>query len=248
MKSLPYLLFLCLSSWSPVDCAADGNGYLMYADFWCDVRSTEPQQVEYLIDWYFNKEYMMQYNSTVGDWTGFTAAGLVTASLFNKDEHDVLQRKVEKQLICVDHVAMVLKVIEDNIVEPSVTLLETAGRGPDTMLVCSAYDFYPKLIRVTWLRNGREVTSGVTFSDTVSNGDWTYQLHSYLEFRPGRRDRVSCTVEHVGLSEPKIYHWDSSVGRSEVGFVVGGVGALLLGAVVLSSGLIKYRRASSSPL
>lgn len=102
-------LFLYLS-----DCAADGNGYFMYADFWCAVYSREQAQVEYLVDWYFNKEFMMQYNSTVGNWTGFTPAGLNTASMLNGDKYDILQRKIERQLICVNNVGLVLNITEEN--------------------------------------------------------------------------------------------------------------------------------------
>lgn len=75
------------------------------------------------------------------------------------------------------------------------------------MLVCSAYDFYPKHIKVTWHQNGQEVTSGVTSSEVMANGDWTYHVHFYLEYTPGRQDRISCVVEHASLKEPKVYDW-----------------------------------------
>uniref|UniRef100_A0A672GTW5 Ig-like domain-containing protein n=1 Tax=Salarias fasciatus TaxID=181472 RepID=A0A672GTW5_SALFA len=49
------------------------------------------------------------------------------------------------------------------VVEPSVTLrsVEAAGMSHPRMLVCTAYGFYPKNIKLTWLRNGHEVTSDV---------------------------------------------------------------------------------------
>lgn len=91
----------------------------MYADFWCNMQTARPQQVEYLVDWYFNKEFTMQYNSTVGKWTGFTAAGLVSAAVFNGNHFDVLQRKEERRLICVDNVGHALNATEDNMGEYS---------------------------------------------------------------------------------------------------------------------------------
>uniref|UniRef100_A0AAQ4RMP4 Ig-like domain-containing protein n=1 Tax=Gasterosteus aculeatus aculeatus TaxID=481459 RepID=A0AAQ4RMP4_GASAC len=221
------------SSPSPVGFrATDGHGYFMYADFWCNMQTARPQQVEYLVDWYFNKEFTMQYNSTVGKWTGFTAAGLVSAAVFNGNHFDVLQRKEERRLICVDNVGHALNATEDNMGEysKSVTsawLITQLGSGHNTTLVCSAYDFYPRRIRLAWLRDGQEVTSGATFSEVTTNGNWTYAVHSSLSFTPGGRDRVSCKVEHAGLQEPAL-HW-------ETGFLVGGVCALLLGAACLSS-------------
>ncbi|XP_030585956.1 rano class II histocompatibility antigen, A beta chain-like [Archocentrus centrarchus] len=248
MNRFSYLLLLGFLSPFVVDCSADGNGFFMFADFYCVMHSRERENVEYLIDWYFNKEFMMQYNSTVGTWTGFTPAGKITASQFNEDKFDVQQRKIEKQLICVNNVDVIFNGTEENMAEPSITLQEgdhTSSHG--VILVCSAYDFYPKHILVTWYLNGQEVTEGVTISEVMTNGDWTYQVHSYLEYTPGPKDRVTCTVEHVSLKEPKISHWDSSLKQSEWSYVTGGVCALLFGALMLSLGLIYYRRKTCDP-
>ena len=59
------------------------------------------------------------------------------------------------------------------------------GHEHTHMLRCSSYRFYPKRIEVTWLRDGEEMTSGdVTSTDLLSDGDWYYQYHSYLEYTP----------------------------------------------------------------
>lgn len=91
---------------------------------------------------------------------------------------------------------------------PSMTLQEGDHTSShDTILVCSVYDFYPEHILVTWYLNGQEVTEGVTISEVMTNGDCTYQVHSYLECTPIPKDRVTCTVEHVSLKEPKSSYW-----------------------------------------
>ncbi|XP_006783530.1 SLA class II histocompatibility antigen, DQ haplotype C beta chain-like [Neolamprologus brichardi] len=160
MNRFKYLL-LCFFSLFMVDCSINGDGYFMFADFWCAVHSRDREKVEYLIDWYFNKEFTMQYNSTVGKWTGLTPAGLITASRFNEDSSDILQRKVEKQLICVDNVDVVFNITVENMAAPSMTLQEGDHTSShDTVLVCSVYDFYPQHILVTWYLNGQEVTEG----------------------------------------------------------------------------------------
>ncbi|KAL3978519.1 myosin III [Sarotherodon galilaeus] len=222
-------VFLFLS-----DCSVDEDGYFMFADFCCVMHSRDPKTVEYLIDWYFNKEFTMQYNSTVGKWTGLTPAGLITASQFNEDKFDVDQRKAEKQLTCVNNVDAVFNGEGDH------------TSSHDTILVCCVYDFYPKHILVTWYLNGQEVTEGVTISEVMTNGDWTYQVHSYLEYTPSPKDGVTCTVEHVSLKEPKSSYWDSSLRPSERSYLAGGVCALLFGALTLSLGLIYYRRKTSA--
>ncbi|XP_069025736.1 SLA class II histocompatibility antigen, DQ haplotype D beta chain-like [Embiotoca jacksoni] len=245
MDRIKYLLLLCLFSAPPMDCSDDENGYFMFADFKCAVSSRDPEQVEYLVDWYFNGGLTMRYNSTVGDWTGLTPAGRVTASLLNGNKGDRRQRQVERQQICVDNVPLMFNVTDGNEAKPSVGLREAdLGAGSDATLVCSAYDFYPKHIRMTWRRGGQEVTEGVSFSEVLTNGDWTYQAHSFLELKSGRRDGVSCVVEHASLREPKISDWDFSSDHTGRSHITGGVCALLLGAVFLSAGLIRYRKTS----
>lgn len=79
------------------------------------------------------------------------------------------------------------------------------------MLVCSAYNFYPKQIQMTWLLNGQEVTSPVTYSEVLSDGDWYYQIHSYLEYIPTPGEKMTCMVKHVTLSEPVLQVWGKFV-------------------------------------
>ena len=71
--------------------------------------------------------------------------------------------------------------------EPKVSLKSETPRrrGEHThMLRCSSYDFYPKVILVTWWRGEEPLTSGLSSTDELSDGDWYYQYHSYLEYTP----------------------------------------------------------------
>ncbi|XP_020559089.1 boLa class II histocompatibility antigen, DQB*0101 beta chain isoform X7 [Oryzias latipes] len=204
MDRFRFLLFLCCLLPSVADYSKDQHGYFMFSDFLCYLPSRNPKEVQYLIDWYFNMELTMQYNSSVGGWTGFTPAGLITAAKFNADKHDVVQRILERELVCQRSVEIIYETTETAKVEPN------------------------------------EVTEGVTFSDVLPNGDWTYQAHTYLTLTPGKQDHISCMVQHTSLKEPKIYNWESSKNHTE-NYIIGGVCALLLGAVFLCGGLIHYK-------
>ncbi|KAJ8004957.1 hypothetical protein DPEC_G00141670 [Dallia pectoralis] len=86
----------------------------------------------------------------------------------------------------------------------------TGSRHP-AMLVCSAYDFYPKTITMTWLKNQQEVGSDVISTEEMSNGDWSYQIHSHLEYTPTAGERITCMVEHISLTEPQLHDWGKSL-------------------------------------
>lgn len=107
------------------------------------------------------------------------------------------------------------------------------------------YDFYPKQIRVTWLRNGKEVTSDVTSTDELPNGNWLYQMHSYLEFTPRPGEKITCMVEHASLMEPKLYDWDPKPESERNKIAVGSAG-LLLGLVFFLPGLICYTKKNTT--
>nr|XP_023868530.1 DLA class II histocompatibility antigen, DR-1 beta chain isoform X3 [Salvelinus alpinus] len=129
------------------------------------------------------------------------------------------------------------------VVEPNVTL-RLEGPSSDSSLVCSVHFFYPKHIRVTWLRNGEEVTSDVTSTDILANGLWSYQIQSYLKYTPTTGERIICMVEHISQTEPKLYHWDPSLPKSEKNKIVIGVCGLLLGVVFVVAGLIYWKKST----
>uniref|UniRef100_A0A4W5QQA2 Ig-like domain-containing protein n=1 Tax=Hucho hucho TaxID=62062 RepID=A0A4W5QQA2_9TELE len=92
----------------------------------------EVPDIEYILEFHFSKMMMAWYNQTTGNWTGYTPHGLGLARLFNGNPYSLHQPEVSG-----------------------------AVQYP-AMLVCSAYNFYPKPIRVTWVKNGQEVTTDVT--------------------------------------------------------------------------------------
>ncbi|XP_040900787.1 boLa class II histocompatibility antigen, DQB*0101 beta chain-like isoform X2 [Toxotes jaculatrix] len=134
-------------------------------------------------------------------------------------------------------------------VEPYVRLrsVEAASSKHPAMLVCSVHDFYPKQIRVTWRRDGKTVTSDVTSTDELPNGNWLYQMHSYLEYTPRRGEKITCVVEHASLMSPKLYDWDP-IHESDRNKIAAGTAGLLLGLIFLLAGVIYFQKNTTGRL
>ncbi|XP_041862797.1 rano class II histocompatibility antigen, A beta chain-like [Melanotaenia boesemani] len=211
----------------------------------CTYKGPHFEDIEYILIGSFNKHIMMEYNSTRGNWTGFSPYSLLLSKLWNGDPYDGLERKFEKKMLCEANVHY-FQSLGNLSTTPTVNikLVKQPSSGHPAMLVCSTYNFYPKQIRMTWLRNKQEVITGVSYSDVMADGEFYYQMHLFLEYTPTSRENITCMVEHFSLSEPKIVVWDDSLpAEAQIQITVGMCG-LIFGLIILSSGLIYYKKES----
>ncbi|XP_051245004.1 rano class II histocompatibility antigen, A beta chain-like [Dicentrarchus labrax] len=238
MHMYNFLFGVFFSLFSPVFSDED------YSQFAACCTSKGPgfTDIEYIIKNYFNDKLLIEYNSTRGNWTGFTAYSIEEVKNWNSDPYNALQRSFEKKVLCTDNLHFAQQL--DNVRAVPTVKLKLVKHQP--MLVCSAYNFYPKQIRMTWLRNGQEVTSAVSFSDALPDGEWYYQIHSYLEHTPTAGEIITCVVEHLTLSEPALHVWDPSLPAPERVKIVVGLCGLILGFIIVSSGFIYYKKMSAA--
>uniref|UniRef100_A0A3Q2WE58 Class II histocompatibility antigen, B-L beta chain-like n=1 Tax=Haplochromis burtoni TaxID=8153 RepID=A0A3Q2WE58_HAPBU len=205
----------------------------------CTFKGPHFEKTEYILTSIFNKNLMMEYNSTRGNWTGFTAYSIEAAKWWNRDPFDALTRKIERKL-CINVFFLII----------SIELVLKSVKRPNgehaSTLVCSAYNFYPKQIRMMWMRNGQEVTTDVSYSDVMPDGDWYYQTHSYLEYIPTSAEKIACMVEHLGLSEPMFVVWDPSLPVEQRTQIAVGLCGLVTGFVIAISGIIYYNKKSAA--
>uniref|UniRef100_A0A3Q2TB13 Rano class II histocompatibility antigen, A beta chain-like n=1 Tax=Fundulus heteroclitus TaxID=8078 RepID=A0A3Q2TB13_FUNHE len=220
-----------------------GGAFYFYVLDRCQFSSDDGHDVVFLEQVYFNKILEGQYNSTVGKVIGYTEATQAYANMLNNNL-EFIKHEVWKTKLCKKNSPLAYKGLLTP-VEPYVWLrsVEAEYNTHPHMLICSAYDFYPKQIRVTWLRDGEEVTSDVTSTDELPNGNWLYQLHTYLELTPKPGEKITCMVEHASLREPKLYHWEPEPDPRWSKIVVGSVG-LLLGFLFSIAGFIYYKKKS----
>ncbi|XP_063051572.1 rano class II histocompatibility antigen, A beta chain-like isoform X2 [Engraulis encrasicolus] len=221
------------------------NGYYFASEDQCHFTSPD-QYLEFTQTLWFNKAAFMRFNSTLGEWEGYTAFGVQIAALRNKDKAFQTRMRAEKERYCRRNTQIEIICILTQTAEPEVKLRLTkaSSSGHPAMLVCSAYDFYPKRIKLTWYRDGKEVTGDMISSEELADGDWYYQAHSYLEFTPKAGENISCEVHHTSLKEPLVVHWDSSMPEPERSKIAIGAAGLVLGFVVTAAGFINYKRKS----
>ncbi|XP_010870889.2 H-2 class II histocompatibility antigen, E-S beta chain isoform X5 [Esox lucius] len=200
-----YLLFVCLFSFF-----IQTDGFFLTIQHLCYFRGEDPLDVEYVFRIYSNRVNALEYNSTLNRFSGYTPYGESSASHINQDPLSLTKQKAVLDLYCKHYGPLVYDAVLLKMVQPYVRLSvekHPSDRHP-TMLKCSAYKFYPRKIRVTWLRDGQEVPMSST--EELANGDWYYQIHSYLEFTPTPGEKISCMVEHPSLTEPMILHWEAN--------------------------------------
>ncbi|XP_008580033.1 PREDICTED: HLA class II histocompatibility antigen, DP alpha 1 chain-like [Galeopterus variegatus] len=94
---------------------------------------------------------------------------------------------------------------------PEVTVFpkEPVELGQPNTLICHIDKFFPPVLNVTWLRNGQPVTEGVAESLFLPRTDYSFRKFLYLTFVPSAEDVYDCKVEHWGLDEPFLKHWEA---------------------------------------
>ncbi|XP_073723479.1 H-2 class II histocompatibility antigen, E-S beta chain-like [Misgurnus anguillicaudatus] len=223
------------------------NGYYYHAVAKCIYSSSDYSDMVYIDGYYFNKFVYTQFNSTVGKYVGFTEYGVTNAEFWNNNPAILQQERAEVDRFCKNNAPVLDSGVRDKRVKPNIKLSsvkESDGEHP-AMLMCSAYNFYPQQIKVTWLKNNQPVTSDVTLTDEMPNGDWYYQIHSHLEYTPKSGEKISCMVEHASSTKPMIVDWDPSLPESERNKVAIGASGLVLGIVLAAAGLIYYKKKSA---
>ncbi|XP_038567428.1 RLA class II histocompatibility antigen, DP alpha-1 chain-like [Micropterus salmoides] len=114
---------------------------------------------------------------------------------------------------------------------------EEAQLGVENSLTCFVNHFYPPDIKVSWTKNGRPVSEGVSLSRYHPNDDQTFHQFSTLAFTPREGDIYSCTVEHSALEWPKTRIWELDLNQPSLGpDIFCGVG-LTLGLMGIAVGV-----------
>ncbi|XP_038198814.1 H-2 class II histocompatibility antigen, A-K alpha chain [Arvicola amphibius] len=83
--------------------------------------------------------------------------------------------------------------------------------GQPNTLICFVDNIFPPVVNITWLKNSQSVTEGIYETSFFINHDHSFHKMSYLTFIPSDDDVYDCKVEHWGLEEPALQHWEPEV-------------------------------------
>uniref|UniRef100_A0A8C7ZVS9 Ig-like domain-containing protein n=1 Tax=Oryzias sinensis TaxID=183150 RepID=A0A8C7ZVS9_9TELE len=185
------------------------GAFLYYEAYRCEFYSFDLKDIEYISSMYYNKDEVIRFSSSLGKFVGYTEFGVKNAKRWNNDSSILSNWRAQKEAYCKHNIDNYYQNTLTKSVQPSVTIksVTPSGGHHPAMLVCSIYNFYPKHIKVSWLRNHEEVSSDVTSTVEMEDGDWYYQIHSHLEYTPRSGEKISCKVEHVSLKDPIITDW-----------------------------------------
>lgn len=85
--------------------SVDGsNGYVWARTDQCLYSSMELSDLVYIQSIWFNKAEVLKFNSTVGNWVGYSDFGVHNAKIWNNDPAIISRWRNEKDRYCKQHV------------------------------------------------------------------------------------------------------------------------------------------------
>nr|DBA20459.1 TPA: hypothetical protein GDO54_017236 [Pyxicephalus adspersus] len=70
--------------------------------------------------------------------------------------------------------------------------------GEPNVLICVARQFFPPVIKMSWMKDNHPVTGGVSETDFYPAPDGSFSKFLYLAIIPREGELYTCSVEHAG--------------------------------------------------
>ncbi|XP_066473421.1 H-2 class II histocompatibility antigen, E-S beta chain-like [Tiliqua scincoides] len=205
------------------DGVAGAGAYFLYRDIW-------------------GGQDTLRFDSRRGSFEAVTELGEPDARYWNSRPEVLENARAALDSFCRHNYGIDEAFVSARKLTPQLQIIPM-GSDPSshhTLLVCTASNFFPIKINITWLRNGQEEDeSRVVSTEAIRNGDWTFSMQVMLEAQPERGDVYTCQVEHASLPDPISVQWEPQSDSARSKMWTGVVG-LLLGLVFLVPGLALY--------
>ncbi|KAM5151950.1 IgG receptor FcRn large subunit p51-like [Mantella aurantiaca] len=117
-------------------------------------------------------------------------------------------------------------------------------------MTCTATEFYPPDIRITWLRDN-QLLENSELGEITLNEDRTFSVKSIVTITPSSGDHgkiFSCKVQHASLPEPRKEDFQLDIkGESNTVVIVGVIVGLFCLILTIVVGILVYKRCRSAP-
>ncbi|KAM9266808.1 class I histocompatibility antigen, F10 alpha chain-like [Cariama cristata] len=176
----------------------------------------------------------------------FTAADTAAAITKRKWEEDgtVAERwKHYLENTCVEWLEKYVSYGQAVLERKESPTVRVSGREAHGILTlrCRAYGFYPRLIGISWLKDGEVRDHETESGSVVPNSDGTFYTWASIEARPEEKDKYRCRVEHASLLEPGLFAWEPESNLVTIVVVVAVVVVLVVIAAIAGFIIWKYK-------
>ncbi|KAI4897931.1 hypothetical protein NFI96_009256 [Prochilodus magdalenae] len=159
------------------------------------------------------------------------------------DEHwnQVTEYAKRFQYTVPDHAVKVMELFDQTGVPPEVSLFQKESSSP---VVCHATGFYPKLVNITWQKNGEDLDEGVELRETLPNQDGTFQRRSILTVSPEELDKHAntCIIQHSSLEKEMMLHVVNHRAAVFIGIIIGAAVSALLIIIGVGMGVLVWMK------
>ncbi|XP_068264656.1 class I histocompatibility antigen, F10 alpha chain-like [Nyctibius grandis] len=175
-------------------------------------------------------------------FTAADAAAEITKRKWEEDGTVAEQVKHYLDNICIEWLRKYVSYGRAVLERKEPPTVRVSGKEADGILTlsCRAYGFYPRLITISWLKDGEVRDQETERGSTAPNSDGTYYAWASIEARPEEKDKYRCRVEHAGLPEPGVFAWEPK--SNLLAIVLGGFVAVLAVAAIVAGVIFwKYK-------
>lgn len=237
---------------SPTQRTFRGSNVVLGCTFSVDNPSVGPSF--FIIKWYFKSKEILTYNNeglslqprmSFNDQAardGDASLYISNVSIFDDGTYTCsvkynMERKekdTQLQIMASPKVLITNKVVTEN---------------KASTMTCTATEFFPPDIRVTWLRDD-QLLQNSEMGEITPNDDWTFSVKSTVIITPSDDDReriFSCRVQHASLPEPKRVDFQLDIKKDiNIGMYLG-IAAAVFFCLLTVLGIWCYRRSKSVP-
>ncbi|NP_001128544.1 major histocompatibility complex nonclassical class Ib L homeolog precursor [Xenopus laevis] len=191
------------------------------------------------------KEFLV-FDKETAVYIPSTQEAVMVSHLWNK-HYDSTDSKMFIEIDCIKHMKLYLLYISNDLekkVPPNVKISSSESES-GTKLHCLVYGFYPRDVKVKWIKNETDEIYSEESAEIRPNPDGTYQIRVSVEVTPEEGATYSCHVDHRSLENILVVPFvPVESNKKNILYIIIPVGSALL-VLLIVLGVFIYRKVPS---